>query len=136
MTRTQQGDDPARAAVDRFLAAVHARDAGAAAACFAPRATYANMPHPPVTGPEGVRGLLEPILRRSSRVRWDIVSASYARDRAWLERVDRFVIDGQEYAIECNGVVEVDEPSGLITAFRDYVDLGVWRQRLGGVLDR
>jgi limonene-1,2-epoxide hydrolase len=94
------------------------------------------MPHPPVVGPAGVTGLLAPILARSERVRWDLVSASYAPTRAWLERVDRFWIDGHEYAIECNGVAEVDPGTGLITAFRDYVDLGVWRERLGDVLLR
>ncbi|WP_051098285.1 nuclear transport factor 2 family protein [Sporichthya polymorpha] len=125
---------PAFATVSRFLAAVAARDAAAAGACFAPTATYANMPHPPVVGPAGVAGLLAPILNRSERVRWDLVSASYAADRAWLERVDRFWIDGREYAIECNGVAEIDPAAGLITAFRDYVDLATWRERLGDVL--
>jgi limonene-1,2-epoxide hydrolase len=124
----------ARAAVERFLAAVGAGDAAAAAACVAPDAPYANMPHPPVHGPEGVRGLLAPILDRSEYVEWEIVTASFTEDRAWLERVDRFRIDGREYAVECNGVVEVDPVTGLITAFRDYVDLQVWRARLGDVL--
>jgi limonene-1,2-epoxide hydrolase len=124
----------ARTAVERFLGAVEARDAATAAACFAPDATYRNVPHPPVRGPEGVRGLLAPILGRSSQVRWEIVSASYVEDRAWLERVDRFVIDGEEYAVACNGVLEVDPATGLITDFRDYLDLRVWRKRLGDVL--
>ncbi len=124
----------ARTAVARFLGAVEAGDAAAAAACFAPDATYANMPHPPVRGPEGVEGLLAPILNRSEYVAWEIVTATYTEERAWLERVDRFRIDGREYAIECNGVVEVDPASGLIVAFRDYVDLHVWRERLGDVL--
>ncbi|HEX3956546.1 MAG TPA: nuclear transport factor 2 family protein [Trebonia sp.] len=123
-------------AVGRFLAAVHARDPVAAGACFAPGARYANVPHPPVIGPAGVRGLLAPILARSSRVVWELVSASYQADRAWVERVDRFWIDGREYAIECNAVVRVDPGTGLIEEFRDYVDLGLWRERLGGVLDR
>lgn len=127
---------PAALAVGRFLTAVEARDAVAAGACFAPTGTYANMPHPAVVGPAGVTGLLAPILTRAERVRWDLVSASYAPDRAWLERVDRFWIDGREYAIECNGVAEVDSATGLITAFRDYVDLSVWRARLGDVLAR
>ena len=129
-------DDPARAAVGRLLAAVHARDPDAVGACFAAGARYANVPHPPVVGPDGVRGLLAPILARATRVRWDVVSASYQADRAWVERVDRFWIDGREYAVECNAVIEVDLLTGLIREFRDYVDLGVWRERLGGVLER
>ena len=126
--------DVVTATVARFLDAVATRDAAAAGACFAPGAPYANVPHPPVFGPAGVTDLLAPILGRSERVRWDLVSASYAPTRAWLERVDRFWIDGREYAIECNGVAEVDPATGLITAFRDYVDLSVWRGRLCDVL--
>lgn len=125
-----------RETVRRFLAAVHARDPEAAAACFAPDACYANVPHPPVIGPDGVRGLLAPILARSSLVRWDLVSQSYRAGCAWVERVDRFWIDGREYAIECNAVIKVDPGAAVILEFRDYVDLGVWRERLGGVLDR
>lgn len=126
----------ARTAVIRFLAAIQARDAEGAAACFTDSARYANIPHPPAVGRDAIRDLLAPILSRSSRVRWDVVSASYGTDRAWVERVDRFWIDGREYAIECNAVIEVDPGAGLISELRDYVDLGVWRERLSGVLDR
>jgi limonene-1,2-epoxide hydrolase len=65
-----------------------------------------------------------------------VVSSAYDGDRAWLERVDRFWIDGREYAIECNGVYAVDPASGLLDEVRDYVDLATWRQRLGDVLTR
>ena len=123
-----------RAAVRRFLASVESRDPAAVAACFTPHATYRNVPHEPAIGPSGIEQLFQPILTRSERVVWDIVSAAYSRDTAWLERIDRFWIDGAEYRIECNGVARVDLPTGLLAEFRDYVDLGVWRQRLGGVL--
>jgi hypothetical protein len=33
-------------------------------------------------------------------------------------------------------VAEVDEEAGLITAFRDYVDLSRWRDTLGDALTR
>ncbi|WP_018332072.1 nuclear transport factor 2 family protein [Actinomycetospora chiangmaiensis] len=118
------------AALTRFLTAVEARDADAAGSCFADGAPYANVPHPPVVGPAGVRDLLAPILARSSQVRWEIVTAAYAPERCFLERVDRFVIDGREYAVACTAVVELDPTADRITAFRDYVDLGEWRARL------
>jgi limonene-1,2-epoxide hydrolase len=116
-----------------LLAAVESRDPGAVAACFTPNATYRNMPHEPAVGRQGIEQLFRPILSRSERVVWEIVSDAYAGDTAWLERVDRFWIDGVEYRIECNGVAHVDPPTGLIGEFRDYVDLGVWRKRLEGV---
>ena len=121
-------------ALDRFLTAVEARDAAAAGECFAADAPYANVPHPPVVGPAGVRGLLAPILERSEHVRWEIVTSAVAERRCFLERVDRFVIDGREYAVACTAVVEIDPEADRITAFRDYVDLGEWRARLAGAL--
>ena len=74
--------------------------------------------------------MLAPILQRSERVQWDVVTAAFAEHRAWIERVDRFWIDGVEYAVRCNGVIDLDSESGLIKELRDYVDLGEWRERL------
>lgn len=132
MTRSDD-EEPVRAAVRRFLASVQSRDPAAVAACFTPDSSYRNVPHEPAIGPSAIEQLFRPILTRSERVVWDIVSAAYSPDTAWLERVDRFWIDGVEYRIECNGVARVDIGTGLLTEFRDYVDLGVWRQRLEGV---
>lgn len=129
-------DEPtatAERAVERLLAAVHDRDADAAGACFAPGARYRNVPHEPVVGPQGVADLLRPVLARSESVHWEVVTAAYAPGRAWLERVDRFRVDGVEHAVACNAVVEVDPGTGLITEFRDYLDLGEWRTRTTGV---
>ena len=127
------GERTARGAIGSFLAAVESRDPAAVAACFTPDAAYRNMPHEPATGRSEIEELFRGILTRSDRVVWDIVSDAYTADSAWLERVDRFWIDGVEYRIECNGVARIDLETGLIEEFRDYVDLGVWRQRLEGV---
>ena len=37
-----------------------------------------------------------------------LAQASYAADTAWVERVDRFWIEGTEYRIECNGGVPAE----------------------------
>ena len=126
---------PARTITSRLLEAVASCDVDRIAWCFTEDATWANVPHPPAVGRDGIRAMFGGIVPRCERIRWDVVSASYAADVAWLERVDRFWIDGREYAIECNGVFRVDERSGLIREVRDYVDLGVWRARLaeGGI---
>ncbi len=122
-----------REVVARFLAAVHDRDCDAVAGCFTADARYANVPHPPAVGPAAIRAVFARILPRCERVHWEIVSAAYDGQRAWLERVDRFWIGGREYAIECNGVYVVAGPR--LAEVRDYVDLATWRARLGGVLD-
>lgn len=71
-----------------------------------------------------------PVLSRAERVRRDVVTSCYDGAGAFLERVDRFWIDGVEYAIEGNGVYEVDLEAGVLAEVRDDVDLGVWRARL------
>ena len=131
MTGRSAGEaGPAEAAAGRLLAAVRTLDPAEVAACFTEDATYRNMPHEPAVGRGGVEALFAPILGRCERVVWDLVSAAYDGDTAWLERVDRFWIGGREYRIECNGVLRADPAGGLIAEFRDYVDLGVWRARL------
>ncbi len=116
--------------VARFLATVEARDVDAVLSCFSPDAVWQNVPHRPAVGREAIRSMLATILERSSRVAWDVVTEAYTEERAWLERVDRFWIDGTEYAVRCNGVLELDCDAGVITELRDYVDLGEWRSRL------
>lgn len=114
----------------RLLGAVGRRDVPALVACFTEGGSWQNVPHEPWRGRLEIAERLGPILLRSEQVQWDVVSASFTEHRAWVERVDRFWIDGVEYAVRCNGVLEVDPESGLISEFRDYVDLGEWRARL------
>lgn len=121
--------EAARLVCDRLLAAVHERDPGAVVDCFVPDGSWQNVPHPPSPGRDAIHAVFDRILTRSERVQWDVVNAVYEPHRAWLERVDRFWIDGTEYAVECNGVFEVDEESGLLVSVRDYVDLGLWRAK-------
>lgn len=116
--------------VRRWLDAIEARDVEAVVGCFSLDGTWQNVPSPPAVGHEAIRAMLTTILERSERVVWDIVTEAYSDGRAWLERVDRFFIDGTEYAVRCNGVLEIDTSAGVITELRDYVDLAEWRSRL------
>lgn len=118
--------------VKKFLDAVAARDIDAVLTHFSPDATWQNVPHPAAVGHAGIAAMLGPILARSTEVRWDIISASYDDNRVWLERIDRFWINDAEYAVRCNGVLEIDAVAGVITELRDYVDVGEWRVRLAG----
>lgn len=117
----------------RWLDAVEARNIDAVLDCFSNDGQWQNVPRPPAVGHVAIRTMLEPILLRSDRVQWDIVTESYSQHRAWLERMDRFVIDGTEYAVRCNGVLEFEPDTGLISELRDYVDLAEWRSRLSAV---
>ena len=120
--------------VRRFVGSVESRDLDAIAGCFDVAASYANVPEAPAVGREAIADLFRPIVGRSDRIVWDVVSSAVAGDRVHLERLDRFWIDGIEYVAPCHGVFEVDVERGVITAVRDYVDLASWRARLGGAL--
>lgn len=124
-----------RGAVLGLLDAIERRDLRAVARRLAPDASWQNVPHPPVRGRDEVVGFLRGILTWSDDVRWDVVASQFDRTRAWLERVDRFRLDGEWHGVRCNGVFEVD-PAGLVREVRDYVDLGEWRARVLPVLDR
>lgn len=122
------------AALRHFLAAVHGRDAAGVAATVATDATYQNVPHPAAVGRAAIQQLFARILDVSDEVRWEVRSAAWTETAGHLERVDRFLIDGGWYAIECHGIWEVDPTNGLVVSVRDYLDLGVWHQRLGSAL--
>jgi limonene-1,2-epoxide hydrolase len=124
------GVTPAEKIWLRLHESLQQRDAVAASCCFGVDGWWQNVPHPASVGREAIAALLGPILRRSQHVRWDVVTSSFSEHRGWLERVDRFWIDGTEYVVRCNGVYEVEAATGLITEWRDYVDLGEWRSRL------
>ncbi len=117
--------------VARFLGAVGARDIDAVLDCFTDDLSYQNVPHEPVRGKDGLRALLGPFLHDCERARWDVVSSATNGELDFVERVDRFWFAGQEYAIECTGIYRI--AAGRIAEVRDYVDLGVWRERLAPV---
>jgi limonene-1,2-epoxide hydrolase len=124
-----------RVAVSALLGAIESRDLRRIAATLSQDASWQNVPHPPADGRDAVVAMLGRIVTWSSDVRWDVVSAAYTERSAVLERVDRFLLDGEWYDVQCNGVFDVDG-AGLVCAVRDYVDLGEWRGRAGPVLER
>jgi len=118
--------------IETFFKALSSRDLEKILSFFDDRSTWQNVPHPPASGVAEIAEMFRTIVERSSKIQWDIVTASFEDDRAWLERVDRFWIDEVEYAVRCHGVFDFDTTSSTIVSVRDYVDLGEWRERLRG----
>lgn len=117
--------------VEALLCAVAARDVDAVASCFTEDASYAYaVPLPALQGRAAIAGMFKGLVAEFDQIRWDVVASCVEGDRVWLERVDRFWVDGREVAIECAGVVELD--GDHIRAVRDYVDLQTWMQRKDG----
>lgn len=126
---------PSRLITERLLAALASRDLRRIEAALSPECSWRNIPHPAAEGRDAVLALLSPIVTWSDRVRWDVLSAAYDETTAWLERADRFWIDGSEHTVLCTGVFDVDVETGTVRSVRDYVDLGEWRARMGPALE-
>lgn len=116
---------------ETFLDSLESCDIDRILQSFTEESVWQNIPHPPAVGLSEIRNTFETIVNRSSRIKWDVVSSSFMGNRGWIERVDRFWIDGVEYAVRCNGVFDFDLEDLTIVSVRDYVDLGEWRSRLG-----
>ena len=115
---------------ETFLDSLESCDIDRILQSFTEQSSWQNVPHVPAVGLSEIRATFESIVQRSSRIQWDVVSSAFEGSRGWVERVDRFWIDGIEYAVRCNGVFDFDVESSSILSVRDYVDLGEWRSRL------
>ena len=122
--------------VQTLIAAIESRDLRRIAAALSPDARWQNVPHEAATGRGRVIAMLAPIVTWSDRVAWEIVTIATDERHVIAERVDRFWINGEEHAVRCNGVFEVDPERAIVTAVRDYVDLVEWRGRITPVYDR
>lgn len=129
-------EDLTRLAIEKLLAAVESRDLRKVGCALHPDAVWQNVPHAPAAGRESVMQMLASIICWSDKVQWDVLSASVRGDTGWYERLDRFWIDGAEYAVPCNGVFRVDPATRTVCALRDYVDLGEWRGTVAAVMAR
>ena len=98
---------------------------------FTEKSSWQHVPDPAAVGISEIRSTFEPIGRRSSQIKWDIISSSFEGTRGWIERNDLLWIDQTEYSVRCNGVFDFDLETSSILSVRDYVDLGEWRSRLG-----
>jgi limonene-1,2-epoxide hydrolase len=136
MAHDPGGERSAEGPARRLLDAIESRDLRRIAAALSPDSTWQNVPHEVHAGRDAVVALVGGIVCWSDRVAWDVTTAAYAPGLAALERVDRFWIDGAEHAVSCHGVFTVDSEVGVVTAVRDYVDLGEWRDRVGPALVR
>ena len=117
-----------------LFTAVESGDLGAIGTHFAENATYSTIPYEPAVGRNASIDMFRPIVTRSERIEWQIRTIATAEHRVHCERLDCFWIKGQKYAVPCHCVVEVDLATQQITAFRDYVDIGKWRETLGNAL--
>lgn len=91
---------------------------------------YHNIPMQPVTGPDGVRGVIES-MGEIKGVDWKITNIAENGNVVLTERVDCFAFaSGQLLEIAVMGTFEVED--GKISAWRDYFDLGQFMAQMQG----
>lgn len=115
--------------VDRFIAAVEAKDVASAVALLHADVSYENMPITPIVGRDAVAAALENFLGPADRVEWVVTRQHAVGNVVVNERIDRFGIGSGWLELPVAGIFEVDD-DGLITLWRDYFDLGVYMRQL------
>lgn len=107
-----------------FIAACDGRHMDEACGFFTADAIYHNIPMDPVTGPEGVRQVLQGFADVSDDWRWETHHiAETVAGVVLTERTDRIRSGGQWFEFPTMGTFELRD--GKISAWRDYFDLQI-----------
>jgi limonene-1,2-epoxide hydrolase len=107
--------------VRRFLKAMEPLDYDTALALVSPTCIYINPPPiGEVSGPEGIRAVLEPFFSPTLENEFKILRQSASGGVVFLERLDRHRLKDKWVELPVTGVFEVKD--GLITYWRDYFD--------------
>ena len=108
----------------QFLAACDGRQMDRAVAFFTEDAVYHNIPMEPVTGPEGVRKVLQGFRDVSTDWHWVVHHVAETAEGVVLtERTDRIRAGGEWFDFPTMGSFELR--NGKISAWRDYFDLQI-----------
>jgi len=110
------------AIVHRVIAAVAAKNYDAALPFFTDDCEYTNLPMGGVTGPEGVRAVLEPFFAPTIANELIILRSAVEGDTVFTERLDRHQIASGWVELPVTGVFVFRE--GKIAVWREYFDLG------------
>jgi len=111
-----------RAFMDAFVSAWPSQDAAALAPFFAPHATYHNVPLDPAVGRAAIVDEFARFMQLGGEVGVELLHVAAEGPVVLTERVDHFTNGTSKVDLPVMGVVEVHD--GLITAWRDYFDLG------------
>ena len=106
-------------------------DAAKLGAYFTDDAIYHNMPVvEPVKGRPAIEQTLGGMTERLPSKGWETIHLVVDGDVVLTERIDRFEAGGKPIEIEVMGTFELRD--GKIAAWRDYFDMGRFREQMGG----
>ena len=115
--------------VQRFCGLWAEGDLDAIMGCFAPDATYHNIPMEPITGVDAIRATIEGFFGMVERIEFRVRHSATNGDVVLNERVDAFVLPDKTIELPVMGTFEVAD--GRITAWRDYFDLDQMTSQMG-----
>jgi limonene-1,2-epoxide hydrolase len=110
------------ATVRTVIDAIAVKDYAAALTHFTQDCEYTNMPMGSVTGPDGIRAVLEPFFAATISNELTILRSAVQGDTVFTERLDRHQIDTGWVELPVNGVFVFR--SDKIAVWREYFDLG------------
>lgn len=113
--------------VNAFIGHLNAMRLDDAWTLLAPDVVYHNIPMQPVTTPAGVKAVFDQI--PATAMDWIVHASAESDGHVLNERTDRFrLADGRWVELRVMGCFEVHD--GLISAWRDYFDLGQWMAQM------
>ena len=112
--------------INAMTAAMAVKDYDTACAFFAPGCEYTNIPMGSVTGPEGVRAVLEPFFAPTLENELLTIRSATEGNLVFVERLDRHRLATGWVELPVTGVFEVED--GKIRVWRDYFDLATIMQ--------
>ena len=107
--------------VKAFMKLMEPLDYDNAVKLIADNCEHTNMPMGTVTGPAGVRALLEPFFAPTLENEFRVLREAAVGNTAFLERLDRHRLATGWVELPVTGVYEVHD--GKITLWHDYFDL-------------
>lgn len=106
--------------VKAFLDAMMRKDYDKGLALVAPDIEYDNVPIGKVTGPDGVRTVLEPFFVPTITNEYKVLREVADGGTVILERLDRHLLESGWVELPVTGVFEVRD--GKVALWRDYFD--------------
>lgn len=117
--------------VHRVIAAIAAKDYAAALPHFTEDCEYTNLPMGSVTGPAGVRAVLEPFFAPTIENDLVVLRSAVEGDTVFTERLDRHRIASGWVELPVTGVFVFRDAK--IAVWREYFDLGTLLRQWPGL---
>lgn len=115
-----------------FIAKWEARDVEAILDSFTEKPFYHNIPMAPLTSRDEIRAFIEPFLKTTTGVSWEVrFIAEDANGVVLTERVDTFAFGNKTLAVPVMGTFELAD--GKIAKWRDYFDLRDFETQMAAI---